>query len=418
MLRETIREDGLRIITKKLSRTKKLMIVIMVELGSLYDPSNRRGLAHFLEHTLFKGAADGAKKYSAIDIRLTTGNRLLSFDACTGKFALFYFAEILGERFDELIDFLICVYNNPLFPPEEIEKEKEVVTLEIIEEIGDDYENINYELKKLLWGKNSLFSANITGDIKDLKNLKRKDLVRWHKAWFIPSNTAIVGIGDVDHLVFSKRINDLIKINNKAKPRILSKHQIQKTSCPVGKEGVFEYENKERAMIGYAWKIIERLSEKEENILSLLYLLMDFTLDMEIRESRGHSYGVVSLIESYHNFGYYLSFVTEVLPAKLNFVMNLFYKILCEQPLEHNYFELKKAKIIDQISVAPEDLKNWLNEIEDKVFLRRWPVKRLDQRIRGLRQAFKSISFDDVVCLRKKILVPDNVVRVVFKPVK
>src|SRR3990167_8113505 len=54
-LRETVREDGLRVITKKLQNTKKVILSVSALAGSADDHDNKEGLMHFFEHMAFKG---------------------------------------------------------------------------------------------------------------------------------------------------------------------------------------------------------------------------------------------------------------------------------------------------------------------------------------------------------------------------
>ena len=57
-LRETVREDGLRVITKKLLGAQEARLAVRIGTGAAYDPRGRSGKFHFLEHALFRGTAN------------------------------------------------------------------------------------------------------------------------------------------------------------------------------------------------------------------------------------------------------------------------------------------------------------------------------------------------------------------------
>ncbi|MBU4480431.1 insulinase family protein, partial [Patescibacteria group bacterium] len=188
-LRETIREDGLRIITKRLPCTKRVRVAVEVGIGSAYDPPEHKGLWHFVEHMAFAGT----KLRQSVDINIATSHSLLNFGAYTAKLGITYFGEAVYTRFHELCDLLFDVYLHPIFPKDKIKKEKEIICNEIVEHENNDRHNAYFALCNLLWRKNNPLRSFSAGTPRSVKRINRRILFNAFTKWYVPSNTIVIG---------------------------------------------------------------------------------------------------------------------------------------------------------------------------------------------------------------------------------
>ncbi|NTW64270.1 MAG: insulinase family protein, partial [Chlorobiaceae bacterium] len=119
--------NGLRIITDAVPSIKSVTLGIQIDAGSRDDPGDSPGLAHFIEHALFKGT----RRRTYIDIARNIEKHGGYLDAFTTKEQTCIYLRCLPEHLEPSFDLLSDLVCDPVFPPEEIENEKEVVIEEI-----------------------------------------------------------------------------------------------------------------------------------------------------------------------------------------------------------------------------------------------------------------------------------------------
>src|SRR5690606_1443002 len=104
--------------------------------GSRHEPGEHAGIAHFVEHMLFKGTATR----SAEDIAQQVDSIGGQLDAFTSKEYAGYYMKVLDEHLPVAIDILADLVSHPVFAPADIEKEQKVVLEEIkmVEDTPDD----------------------------------------------------------------------------------------------------------------------------------------------------------------------------------------------------------------------------------------------------------------------------------------
>jgi predicted Zn-dependent peptidase len=129
-------DNGLRILTERMSQVRSISIGVWLTRGSRHETAERSGIAHFVEHMLFKGT--GTR--SAEDIAQAIDSIGGQLDAFTAKEYASYYIKVLDEHLPLAIDILSDIVRNPAFSPEDIEREKKVVVEEIkmVEDTPDD----------------------------------------------------------------------------------------------------------------------------------------------------------------------------------------------------------------------------------------------------------------------------------------
>lgn len=161
--------------------------------GTRDEESGEEGIAHFCEHTTFKGTT----KRTAMQIL----NRLESvggeLNAFTNKEDTVYYSAILKEHFPRAVELLTDIVFNSTYPQNEIDKEVEVICDEIesyndspAELIYDDFENAIFAGHPL--------GHNILGDAETLRKYTTEDAVRFTKKFYKPQNTIFFVYGNVE----------------------------------------------------------------------------------------------------------------------------------------------------------------------------------------------------------------------------
>ena len=133
--------NGLRLLTERMPHVRSVSIGVWLARGSRHEPQEQSGIAHFVEHMLFKGTATRTAEDIAQAIDSIGGQ----MDAFTAKEYASYYIKVLDEHLPFAVDVLSDIVMNPAFSPEDIEREKKVV-LEEIKMVEDTPDDLVHEL--------------------------------------------------------------------------------------------------------------------------------------------------------------------------------------------------------------------------------------------------------------------------------
>ncbi len=168
-------KNGIRIVYMR-SESPVSHCGLMVGAGSRDEETGKEGLAHFIEHLLFKGT-EKRKAYQVLNRLEVVGGELNAF---TTKEETCLHASFLAEHTERALELLADVFFHSVFPEKEMEKEKEVILDEInsyqdnpMEQIYDDFESMVFRGQPL--------GNPILGTPESVKSFKRKDLVGFVK---------------------------------------------------------------------------------------------------------------------------------------------------------------------------------------------------------------------------------------------
>ena len=120
---------------------RSVSIGVWLARGSRHEPQEQSGIAHFVEHMLFKGTATR----SAEDIAQTIDSIGGQMDAFTAKEYASYYIKVLDEHLPLAVDVLSDIVMRPAFSADDIEREKKVV-LEEIKMVEDTPDDLVHEL--------------------------------------------------------------------------------------------------------------------------------------------------------------------------------------------------------------------------------------------------------------------------------
>jgi predicted Zn-dependent peptidase len=168
------------------------------------------GIAHFVEHTIFKGTL--SKRASAINSCLEKlGGELNAF---TTKEEIVIHATVLKEDLPKAGALLFELATSATFPEREIEVEKGVVIDEIQSYKDTPYEDIYDRFEEMLFVGHSLH-GNILGKPASVKKITREELLKFVAEKFIPGRMAFTVVADIDEAKMEK---DVLKLVDKFFP--------------------------------------------------------------------------------------------------------------------------------------------------------------------------------------------------------
>ena len=167
--------------------------------GSAFEESGKNGIAHLLEHMIFKG--NNNLKPGEFDYKIESLGGMSN--ASTGYDDAHYYVLVPKDNFRESLALLTNIILSPSINPYEFEKEKSVVIDEIKQQNDQPDENLfNYFLSRV-WNDHK-YGKTILGTEKDVQKLKISDLEKFHKNFYNTRNCCISIAGNLSKKIFEE----------------------------------------------------------------------------------------------------------------------------------------------------------------------------------------------------------------------
>ncbi len=200
--------NGLRIYSNTIPYVNSITAGIWINAGSREDPFSRPGLAHFLEHAVFKGTH--SRDYISIARCIEQVGGYI--DAFTTKENTCIYIRCLREHSELALDLLADLVCNPLLPEDEIEKEKEVI-IEEIHGIQDSPDELIFDHFDELAFPDHPIGSSILGTEKSIDSISVKNLRSFLDRHYVAQNMLLTVIGNISHeeimIEAEKRFNSL-----------------------------------------------------------------------------------------------------------------------------------------------------------------------------------------------------------------
>lgn len=178
---------------------------LSIRCGTRDEAGFHSGIAHFVEHTIFKGT----EKKSSVVINSYLDKLGGELNAYTTKEEIVFHATVLKEDLSKASSLLFELASSPVFPEKEIEKEKGVVIDEINSYKDSPSEDIYDKFEELLFSGHPL-ETPILGTSSSVKKITRDELLRFVSQKFIPGNMAFSVVADIPEKVLEERTLKLI----------------------------------------------------------------------------------------------------------------------------------------------------------------------------------------------------------------
>jgi predicted Zn-dependent peptidase len=193
--------NGIRVIHKRVN-SPVAHLGIIINTGSRDEFDSEQGIAHFIEHTIFKGTTH-RKAFHILNRLDSVG---ADMNAYTTKEETCIYASFLKEHLSRTIELFADISLNSIFPKKEIEKEKDVIIDEINSYRDNPSEEIFDEIEEIVFDGNPL-GRNILGTKEMVENLSRSQIFRFIKRTYNSDQIVICSVGDIDFKVIVKQIN-------------------------------------------------------------------------------------------------------------------------------------------------------------------------------------------------------------------
>lgn len=185
-------ENGLEVCLLPSTQAPIVVVSIWYRVGCRDEAGDQGGLAHFLEHMMFKGSA--AFPMGEID-RLTQAlggenNAFTSHDATAYHFAF------ATEHWQRALEIEADRMNALLLDPDEIEKERQVILEEISMYEDDPWDSLELETTRRFYDGHP-YGRSILGQRESVEAIDREALEAFHRRYYRPDNAVLVIAGDL-----------------------------------------------------------------------------------------------------------------------------------------------------------------------------------------------------------------------------
>jgi predicted Zn-dependent peptidase len=193
-IRRAVLANGVRLATERMPHVRSVAIGIWLTRGSRHEPTESMGIAHFVEHMLFKGTPGRSAEEIAQQVDSIGGQ----IDAFTSKEYAGYYLKVLDEHLPLAVDILADLISNPLMADDDIEKEKKVI-LEEIKMVEDTPDDLVHEIfAEGFWSGHPL-GRPILGTPASVNALDRDTILRYFKDTYVAGNFVVVAVGNLEH---------------------------------------------------------------------------------------------------------------------------------------------------------------------------------------------------------------------------
>ena len=305
--RKSTLPNGLRVLTERHPHVHSATIGLWIQAGSVHEEAAQSGVAHLLEHMVFKGTAHrSATKIAQLMDRI--GGQMNAF---TEREFVCFHVKTLAEHADLALELLCELATSPTLEDDDLEIEKSVV-LEEIRSVEDVPEELAEDLFMAAIWPGSRWGRPILGDEKTVESLSTSDLRAFMRAHYAPRRVLVSAVGDVDHDKLAKRAQKLLcdlPGDNESEPQVPAPPQIESSVLMTPRD--VEQVHIVAGTRGYSNSDPRRFAAFTlDAILTGGY---SSRLFQEVREKRGLCYSIGSVGAHYRDGGYW-AVATSVAP--------------------------------------------------------------------------------------------------------
>ena len=400
-----ILENGIRIVHLEV-RGNVSHCGLMVNTGSRDELPNESGMAHFIEHMIFKGT----KKRKAYHVLSRIENIGGDLNAFTTKEETCIYASFLSPYYDQTLELFADVAFNSVFPQKEIEKEKDVIVDEINSYNDSPAELIFDDFEELIFNEHPL-GSNILGDIEQVQKFRRNDIFRFINRNYSAREMVIASAGNIgfDKLVrLSEKYFGGIRFSENSSRRDPYKNY----KCSRREENKESYLT--HAIVGNL--AYSRDHPKRIPLALITNLLggpaLNSRLNLTIREKYGYAYNIEANYQPYSDtgvFGVYIGSDKNHIDKSLKLVNKEFTK-LRKSKLGTIQLHRAKKQITGQLAISLESKLNDMLSMA-KSHLHDSQVKSIDDVMAEI----ESIKAEEIQEVANEILNPNLISTLIFK---
>jgi predicted Zn-dependent peptidase len=402
-------DSGLRVVHLRTPGSRLVHTGFLIDTGSCHD-GDHPGLAHALEHMMFKGT-HRRKAFHVISSLEVVGGEL---NAYTTKDLTAVYASTESRHLQKAVDVLSDIVFNSSLPENELLKEKKVITDEINMYLDSPEENIYDEFQEKVFGQHPL-GHNILGSRESVEQISVQNLKDFVGEHYHIENMVFSVVGNVSEARVLQALDKYLQRYPLRKGTWKAK-----TSLPFTDYKPFQERQESDFMQAYAIIGSPAYGETHPHRYPLLLLNnllggpgMNSRLNLAIREKYGYTYHVESGYQSFKHDGLfhcYFSCELKYLEKSLALMFKE-WKRLQDEPMGARQLSQAKNQFIGQLVMSNEN-GNALMLHLGKGVLRHGKASTLQEAI----EQIKAVKADDIMTVAHELLQPERQSQLLYIP--
>ncbi|NLK73689.1 MAG: insulinase family protein [Clostridiales bacterium] len=391
--------NGITVVFETMPYLRSASFGVWVKVGSVNENKSNNGIAHVIEHMLFKGTKNRNTKQMADDMARIGGN----INAYTSKECTSYYATILSEHLPLAIDILSDMFQNSLIDEKDLKKEKSVI-IEEIDMYEDSPEDLAHEmLQKKIW-KDHPLGYIISGTKQNIRNISREQILDFMDTYYVGDNIIISVAGRFDedeiYTLLEEKFGS-IKQRNQVLMENIDKPKYHKVIYTKNKDI-------EQVHCNIAFDCISYLSD-QRYVLTVFNSIFGGSINSRlfqiIRENSGLTYSIYSYGSSFRHAGLFHIYAA-MNPSQTDTVFKKIYQIIEDikkNGINSDELEMAKEQIKTDFILGSESAKSRMNS-NGKSVINRGYVLPLDDIVAGI----EAVTLDDIKEFANKYLDFNN----------
>lgn len=264
--------NGLKLIVREDHRAPTVAHMVWYRAGSMDEVNGRTGVAHVLEHMMFKGT-NKVKSGEFSRLVAAVGGRENAF---TSRDYTAYFQQVEKSKLEDVIKLEADRMSNLNFDDAEFLKEIQVVMEERRLRTEDNPSSLLNESLMATAFMSSPYRHPVVGWMNDLQNMTASDARDWYRSWYAPNNATVVIAGDVN----PSQVLAMVEKYYGANP--MHSLPVRKPQIEPPQKGIKQVQVKapaDSAQLAMAWKVPRlepgKLDDVEPYALELLTAVLD-----------------------------------------------------------------------------------------------------------------------------------------------
>lgn len=340
--------NGLRIVSSLFPESEVEYFGIAVNAGSTFEANDQHGLAHFVEHTIFKGTHRHTSNYIVNKIEKIGGE----LNAFTTKEETLIYTITPSGNINKCIDLISELVSESIFPKVEIEKEKSVIIEEIYSYLDNPSEAIFDEMDEKLFAGTPL-AHNILGSQDSVLSFNSDECKKWLASLFTTDNSVVFYSGPIK----GEKIARIIERTFQKYP-IGKKINVDFDIPPVNFSSIVDNQKFHQCHVAIGFQIPGYKWEGHIAMQLLANILggpsMNSILNMKLREERGLVYNIDAYTSFYNNGGsliiYYGCDKNDLEKCKSLIETEL--RKISHNKMDKVFLEQRKKQILGQLTIG------------------------------------------------------------------
>lgn len=292
--------SGLRLVTVPMPSAKTATVLVQVSAGSTYESKETNGVAHFLEHMMFKGTK---KRPGYMDISRELDRLGADYNAYTSKEWTGYFARVSSSKVDEAMDIVCDIFLNANLEQGAMDIERGPIIEEIRMSEDQPQQHLGYLSEQQLWGDQPQ-GWDIAGTVDNIRNMKREDMTDYFNSHYIGLNTVVCVAGAIDPEYVKGKIGEYLSRMREGKRAERPKTKEEQTEPQL----LVHPRDVEQSYIQINLRAFDRHDDRRYPLALLSAIMgggMSSRLFEEVRDKRGLAYYIYAMNALYSEVGYF-----------------------------------------------------------------------------------------------------------------